>query len=108
VLDTVPPPLRWAHAFLAIYSGEMEAGFALATVAAEEAAAAGDDRSRASAPAPRTTPWPRPGGAQVGRADRTPRPRLPGDVHRVGGGADGRRNSTDAAHVALTDAARLG
>jgi predicted ATPase len=27
-LHPVPPPLRWAHAFLAAYSGEMEAGFA--------------------------------------------------------------------------------
>ena len=48
-LDPVPPPLRWAHAFLAAYSGEMEAGFALASVAAEESAAAGDERSRARA-----------------------------------------------------------
>ena len=48
-LDPVPPPLRWAHAFLAAYSGEMESGFAVATVAAEESAAAGDDRSRARA-----------------------------------------------------------
>ena len=48
-LDPVPPPLRWAHAFLAAYSGEMESGFAVATVAAQESAAAGDDRSRARA-----------------------------------------------------------
>jgi predicted ATPase/DNA-binding CsgD family transcriptional regulator len=48
-LDPVPPPLRWAHAFLAAYGGEMESGFVLATVAANDAAAAGDDRSRARA-----------------------------------------------------------
>ena len=48
-LDPVPPPLRWAHAFLAAYSGEMESRFAVATVAAEESAADGDDRSRARA-----------------------------------------------------------
>ena len=47
-LDPVPSPLRWTHAFLAAYSGEMEAGFALASVAVEESAA-GDDRSRARA-----------------------------------------------------------
>jgi predicted ATPase len=48
-LDPVPPPLQWAHAFLAGYSGDMASGFALASAAAEAAAAVGDDRSRARA-----------------------------------------------------------
>jgi predicted ATPase/DNA-binding CsgD family transcriptional regulator len=39
-LNPPPPALQWAHGFLAIYSGDMEAGFGLATAAVEHA---GDD-----------------------------------------------------------------
>jgi len=40
-----PPPLAWARAFLTVYSGDLEAGLALAEDAAARAAAAGDDRT---------------------------------------------------------------
>lgn len=45
--DAPPPALAWANAFLTTYSGELESGFVLAAEAAEQAAAAGDPRSRA-------------------------------------------------------------
>jgi predicted ATPase/DNA-binding CsgD family transcriptional regulator len=40
-----PPPLAWARAFLAAYSGDLVAGLELAEDAAGRAAAAGDDRT---------------------------------------------------------------
>lgn len=49
VLDPVPPPLRWAQAFLACYGGDMGQGAALAEAAARAAEAAGDDRTQARA-----------------------------------------------------------
>jgi predicted ATPase len=48
-IDPPPPALRWAHAFLASYAGDMTGGLALAQTAAEEAAADGDHRTRARA-----------------------------------------------------------
>lgn len=44
-LDPTPPALQWAHAFLAVYSGDLHGGFALAAQAAEQA---GQDRRTAA------------------------------------------------------------
>lgn len=47
VLDPTPPALLWAHAFLAVYSGELEVGFGLATTAVERAGEDGRTAARA-------------------------------------------------------------
>jgi predicted ATPase/DNA-binding CsgD family transcriptional regulator len=47
VLDPPPPALQWAHAFLAVYSGDLEAGFGLGAAAVEQAGA--DRRTAARA-----------------------------------------------------------
>ena len=44
-VDPTPPALQWAHAFLAVYSGDLEAGFGLAAAAV---ARAGTDRRTAA------------------------------------------------------------
>jgi predicted ATPase/DNA-binding CsgD family transcriptional regulator len=46
VLDPVPPPLRWAEAFLTAYAGDMETAIGIATETAETAE---DDRTRGRA-----------------------------------------------------------
>ncbi|WP_345421121.1 hypothetical protein, partial [Actinomycetospora chlora] len=45
--EPVPDRLRWAHAFHAVYAGELEEGLGLAVAVAEDAGAADDVRGRA-------------------------------------------------------------
>ncbi|GLZ44269.1 hypothetical protein Acsp06_04540 [Actinomycetospora sp. NBRC 106375] len=45
--EAVPDRLRWAHAFLALYGGDVETGLGLAVAVAEDPAAADDVRGRA-------------------------------------------------------------
>jgi predicted ATPase/DNA-binding CsgD family transcriptional regulator len=44
-LDRAPAPLRWAHAFLTVYSGDLESGFGLAAAVGQDEGC--DERSRA-------------------------------------------------------------
>lgn len=44
-LDSAPAPLRWAHAFLAVYAGDLEAGLTLASAVGRDEQC--DERSRA-------------------------------------------------------------
>ena len=46
-LDPPPPALRWAHGFLAVYSGDVEAGLGLAMAAVEHAREDGRTAARA-------------------------------------------------------------